>query len=304
MDMDLTRDQGYISYFNSFNNWIASSKPKLLLIFTILIVLFYLVMSGSSSPNTSISNLSPSVNQIGNLMSNTPNAPSANMSPSNGMLSLVEVFLWAIFLILILVNGMQYFFNMDIRTVIKNIFTRHPEIDIVVDHEKQDKIPVPEITYEKQVFHIPDNKYTYNDARAVCKAYGSRLASYKEVEDAYNRGAEWCGYGWSKDQLVLYPTQESTYKKLQKKPGYEHACGRPGVNGGFIANPKAKFGINCYGYKPEMTSIEQEMMEEVSPIPKTMKDIRFENKVRKYRSKLDEILVSPFNYKNWSESLL
>jgi hypothetical protein len=220
MDMDLTRDQGYISYFNSFNNWIASSKPKLLLIFTILIVLFYLVMSGSSSPNTSISNLSPSVNQIGNLMSNTPNAPSANMSPSNGMLSLVEVFLWAIFLILILVNGMQYFFNMDIRTVIKNIFTRHPEIDIVVDHEKQDKIPVPEITYEKQVFHIPDNKYTYNDARAVCKAYGSRLASYKEVEDAYNRGAEWCGYGWSKDQLVLYPTQESTYKKLQKKPGY------------------------------------------------------------------------------------
>lgn len=302
--MDITRDQGYISYFNDLNSRIASAKPTMLIVLTVIIVLFYFVTSsgvGGSATTTVGATVSPTMNQVGTMMG-TMTPPRS--SSGDGMLSLVEIFLWTVFMILIMVNGLQYFFHLDIKTAIKNILTRNPEVDIIVDEEKQKRIPVPEITYEKQVFHIPENEYSYNDARAVCKAYGSRLASYKEVEDAYNRGAEWCGYGWSKDQLVLYPTQEETYKKLQKKPGYEHACGRPGINGGYIANPEAKFGINCYGYKPEMTATEQRMMEEVSPIPKTMKDIKFENKVRKYRTKLDEIMVSPFNYKNWSESLL
>ena len=29
----------------------------------------------------------------------------------------------------------------------------------------------------------------------------------------------------------------------------KHACGRPGINGGFIDNPYIKFGANCYGVK-------------------------------------------------------
>lgn len=299
--MDLTRDQGYISYFNNLNTRIASAKPTILIVLTVVIILFYFVMSsGLGGSGTINGSISPTVNQMGSIMGTM--TPTRNSS--NGMLTLVEVFLWSVFMILVLVNGLQYFFHLDIKTAIKNLFSPNPEIDIIVDEEKQEKIPVPEITYEKQVFYVPENEYTYDDARAVCKAYGSRLATYKEVEDAYNNGAEWCGYGWSKDQLALYPTQEETYNKLQNKKGYKHACGRPGVNGGYIANPNAKFGINCYGYKPQMTSTEQRMMEEISPIPKTMKDLKFENKVRKYRTKLDQILVSPFNYKNWSESLL
>ena len=28
-------------------------------------------------------------------------------------------------------------------------------------------------------------------------------------------------------------------------------CGRPGVNGGYFDNPNIKFGVNCYGQKPD-----------------------------------------------------
>ena len=68
---------------------------------------------------------------------------------------------------------------------------------------------------EKQVFHVPSNIYTYDNAGALCNAYGAQLASYDQIEDAYNSGAEWCNYGWSKDQMAYYPTQKSTYEKLK-----------------------------------------------------------------------------------------
>ena len=60
-------------------------------------------------------------------------------------------------------------------------------------------------------------------------------------------------YGWSDNQMALFPTQKSTYDKLQEVQGRENDCGRPGVNGGYIENPNVKFGINCYGVKPEIT---------------------------------------------------
>ena len=68
---------------------------------------------------------------------------------------------------------------------------------------------------KNQTYHIPGNKYSFDDAKALCKAYGARLASYKELEDAYKEGAEWCSYGWSDGQMALFPTQMSTWKKLQ-----------------------------------------------------------------------------------------
>lgn len=69
-------------------------------------------------------------------------------------------------------------------------------------------IPAP------QVFNASDNQFTYNEAAAVCKAYGADLAMYSQVEEAYRKGGEWCNYGWSTDQLALYPTQQATYDKL------------------------------------------------------------------------------------------
>ena len=42
-------------------------------------------------------------------------------------------------------------------------------------------------------------------------------------------------------------------KKLQKRKGHKHDCGRPGINGGYIGNTNIKYGVNCYGYKPKIT---------------------------------------------------
>lgn len=159
---------------------------------------------------------------------------------------------------------------------------------------------VPEILLGKQVFNVPGNTYNYQDAKALCSAYGSRLASYKEIESAYENGAEWCNYGWSDGQMALFPTQQKTFDELQKIEGHENDCGRPGVNGGYMENSRLKFGVNCYGYKPQITPEEEHNMATIPHYPKTEKDIAMENRVEYWKSKLSEVIVAPFNYNNWS----
>lgn len=223
-------------------------------------------------------------------------------SVSNSGSGTLAVILISFFIILVLINGFQYFFGVDIIAKLKNLFTGTPEIDITVDTSRVNaaKAPVPEILIRPQVFNIPENNYIYSDAKALCSAYGARLATYKEIEEAYNDGGEWCNYGWSDGQMALFPTQQKTYNELQKIEGHENDCGRPGVNGGYIANPKLKFGVNCYGYKPRMTSTEEELMATKPIYPKTAKDIAMENRVNYWKDKLSEILVSPFNHNSWS----
>ena len=218
----------------------------------------------------------------------------------------MEVLLWGVFILLILLNGMSYIFNMDVTASIKNLFSKTPEIDIVVDPEDivgndtSEPSVVPEIKVKKQVFHIPDNKYDYENSKAICQAYGGRLATWKELSDAYDKGADWCGYGWSDGQMALYPTQYDKWKHLQTIDGHENDCGRPGINGGYIDNPNVKFGINCYGYKPKMNKDEADAMNNSSLYPKTQKELDFEKRVDYWKNKIPKILVSPFNNDNWS----
>ena len=116
-----------------------------------------------------------------------------------------------------------------------------------------------------------------------------------------NGGAEWCNYGWSADQLALFPTQKATYNNLQNIPGHKNDCGRAGINGGYIANPNVRFGVNCYGNKPRITPEEDELMKTESPYPVTEQDIAFQKKIDHLKNNLDQILVSPFNHNMWSE---
>jgi hypothetical protein len=227
-------------------------------------------------------------------------------APEYSMLeNIITILLLFIFLVLIGIYAMQYFYGIDIVAKIKNIFTNHPEIEIKVEQEpeKKDAIDndVSQIMKKPQVFNIPENNYIYGDAQAVCKAYGARLATYKEVEEAYNKGAEWCNYGWSEGQMALFPTQQQTFDELQKIEGHENDCGRPGVNGGFIDNPKLRYGVNCYGYKPRINKVEKELMETSSIYPKTEKDIAMDERVEYWKDRLSEIIVSPFNHDKWSK---
>jgi hypothetical protein len=102
---------------------------------------------------------------------------------------------------------------------------------------------------KKEVFHIANQDYTFEQAKCKCESYNAKLATYDQLVDAYNNGAEWCTYGWSSGQKAYYPTQKCNWEK--KSPEERLKCGNPGLNGGFFADPYLKFGVNCYGKKPK-----------------------------------------------------
>ena len=77
---------------------------------------------------------------------------------------------------------------------------------------------------QEEVFNISNNLYTYEEAPYVCQALGGRLASYDEIEESYNKGGEWCNYGWSQDQMAYFPTQKETWNLLQSNEDYKNAC--------------------------------------------------------------------------------
>ena len=229
------------------------------------------------------------------------NRANVNEEPRSVWISVLYIFLCAVFIVLLTIVMFKYMFDINIVVKLSDLFKTEPKIDIVVNqNETSEDKPKPELFRKKQVFNIPGNEYTYDQANSLCKAYESRLATYDEIEDSYNNGAEWCNYGWSENQLALFPTQKSTYNNLQTIKGHENDCGRSGVNGGFIDNPNIKYGVNCYGYKPKITPEESDLMSSTTPYPQNKKDIEFQNNIDYWKNKLNEILVSPFNYKNWS----
>jgi preprotein translocase subunit SecG len=273
--------------YSFINSLLSNPSVIIILIVVILIyILIFMYLGESGTSSSSFSSIAPT-----------------SSSTESGSATSISIMVAAIFIILVTINGLQYFFGVDIVASLKNILTGNPEVDITVDTSRKDaaKAPVPEILLRPQVFNIPENDYVYPDAKALCTAYGARLATYKEVEDAYNKGAEWCNYGWSEGQMALFPTQQKTFDELQKIEGHENDCGRPGVNGGYISNPALRFGVNCYGYKPRMTEEEEDLMATQPIYPKTEKDIAMENRVNYWKDKLTEILVSPFNHTTWSK---
>jgi hypothetical protein len=154
----------------------------------------------------------------------------------------------------------------------------------------------------KEVFHIMDNKYAYEDAEPLCKAYGAELATYEQVKDAWKKGADWCSYGWVKGQAAVYPTSDETWKKLQQGPDdQKSACGLPGVNGGYFDNEGLRFGVNCYGEKPVQSAADAAAISRGDAVPKTRSVLEYEKKIAKFRAKRVETPVAPFNDGAWSQ---
>ena len=267
------------------NNYLHKGNPIVLFTLTVVLLAYYFLFR-SISPQTQIQPIAP-----------TPGT------------SLLEILMWGMFIFLVLINGVQYFFSIDAKTAVKNLFSEKPEVEITVyDDEKIDSKPVLDMD---EVFHVPKNIYNFDQAKALCKAYDSRLATFEEVQKAYQDGAEWCTYGWSEGQHALYPTQMKTWKKLNgigakrgeenKYKGHEHDCGRPGINGGYIKNENVKFGVNCFGAKPAIRPEEESIMGETQPqIPLSKEEKEKNKQVEFYKKHIPDIMISPYNYDNWS----
>ena len=263
----------------------ATTRIIILLAFVVITILYYMLFSSLGKGN-------------GGGVGDSPGSGSGAGGETTGKRTL-EVILWSIFVILIIINGFQYFFNVNFTASIQDIFTDKPKIDLSIQEPPSENV-VPELKIKKEVYNIPSNNYTYDDSKAICQAYGGKLATYNQIEESYSKGAEWCNYGWSDGQMALFPTQQKTWDKLQTIEDHENDCGRPGVNGGKINNPNARFGVNCYGFKPIITPAEQDNMKNMPIYPVSMKDLELQKKLDYWKKRVPEILLSPFNKNSWS----
>lgn len=147
----------------------------------------------------------------------------------------------------------------------------------------------------KEVFNVATNDYTYYDAEPLCKALGAELANYNQVQKSWEKGADWCNYGWVKGQMAVYPTQKETYEQIQNGPSDQRgSCGTVGVNGGYFDNPELKLGVNCYGNKPDQSTHNQPSS------PKTPDELEELDKINKYRQESGNLPINPYNKKKWS----
>lgn len=216
-------------------------------------------------------------------------------------ITIIEGISWVLFIVIVIVDFFKYFLKIPIMDILSFLF----------GWEKTDLKPVVEVkgnvvpTQPNEVFNISNNLYTYDDAQAICSSYDAKLATYDQIEEAYNDGAEWCSYGWSDNQMIYFPTQKATWDKLQKTKKHKNNCGRPGVNGGYIANPYLKFGVNCYGKKPKANDNDLARMRANKDyvFPKTEEDLALEKKIKYWKDNADKLLkVNSFNTNKWFEN--
>jgi hypothetical protein len=200
--------------------------------------------------------------------------------------SALEWILLLCFLCIIGVIGTQYFLGVELTTTLSSFFSK-PEVnvDIVTDKPKdvdpqEDNDPSKDSkSAGPETYHI-QGQFDYSMAKSVCKAYDATLANLTQMKEAYDKGAEWCQYGWSEDGMVLYPTQEDSWKLYQKEK--KDKCGIPGINGGYNSRTRQRLGVNCYGVKPSGVMPLYPSPVEKPNLPKQGK-------------------ISPFNYKAWSQ---
>jgi len=216
-------------------------------------------------------------------------------------ISLIENFAWITFSLLLFVSFFKYVLGVsiidDISTWVSNWWNGLPQTSPTptVDISNND-------VQKSEVFNVSNNLYTYDDAKSICSSYGAQLANYDQIETAYQQGGEWCNYGWSDGQMIFFPTQKSTWQKLQQDDKTKNNCGRPGINGGYIANPYVKFGVNCYGKKPKPTDKNLAMMKAQAIVPKNTNDVALDKKVKFWKENADKILnINSFNNNKWSE---
>lgn len=224
-------------------------------------------------------------------------------------ISLLETVAWTLLVVTLFIDFFKYVFDISFTDFFNHLKSQFASPEETPDRENTEVAPV--VTEKKEVYNVSNNLYTFEDAKAVCKALDSELATYEQVEAAYNNGAEWCNYGWSSGQMALFPTQKSTWNMLQKlddgvtdedeKRG--NNCGRPGVNGGYIGNPYVKFGVNCYGKKPAATETDLNHMRarKDQPYPQTRAERALEEKIKHWKENKNKFLqLNSYNTEKWN----
>jgi len=280
-----TTDSFLLNGFSNFTDFI--NKPSSIVTVSLFLLVFYIIVYLFRVPMTS------------------------EIKPF--FISMIESLAWLMFIIIVIVDFFKYILGIPIEKMFSELWNNLPDSHSVKDssnnivkdnsnniHKKIDNSN--NIIANDEVFNISNNLYTYDDSQAICAAYGAKLATYDQIEDAYDNGAEWCNYGWSDGQMIFFPTQKSTWQQLQKDEKRKNNCGRPGVNGGYIDNPYVKFGVNCFGKKPQPSNADLERMKAQNVLPKTQQDEVLNAKVQYWKDNASKLLkLNSYNKNKWSE---
>lgn len=224
----------------------------------------------------------------------TTNAPTDDTTGSS---SILEILIMLALFLLVIYFLYQVWVYYNTPCVFRKDFSQYMmdgfDSPCVFNKHPSDPVAKP-LVGKKEVFNISDQVYTYEQAQCKCDAYGGKLATYSQVVDSYNKGAEWCNYGWSKGQKAYYPAQACSDKDKTGKDKKKH-CGKPGINGGnFPAS--MKFGVNCYGIKPK-----GEIVRKITPKCKVEDNFCKLPKNFRASNRLDRDNVSSFNKTQWHE---
>lgn len=162
---------------------------------------------------------------------------------------------------------------------------------------------------EKEVFLIYGS-FTYLEAKEICKLYKGTLATFEQLQDAFNNGANWCHWGWLNDETVAYPIQEEYWNNIEKiHKGY---CGpTAGINRIKNINLLQKFSINCFGIKPKQTKKDKENEKKLElninkydslteQIRKCKKEKQIERQKELVSKLKKNVVILSFNKKKWS----
>lgn len=214
---------------------------------------------------------------------------------------LFVIFLISLIVLFVATNGNQTKTIVQSIKEISDFILRALIVDREVD-EVEDKKSIPDARVEKEeVFHVPNQLFTYEEAKLFCKQLGVRMANLNDLKRAYLKGASWMTMGWTDNQLGLYILQPRTVRRYPE-------AGNVGINGGYFENAKLRMGINCYGVKPKpdpkRIEIAYSDLQEVDGASPFERESTTNEAVADYMAQLKsgDIVISPWNTNKWSVS--
>ena len=119
---------------------------------------------------------------------------------------------------------------------IVDVATDSQYVYILYQTDENVVVPVPSAP---EVFAVGDSyQYTQEQANGVCQQYNSTVATLGQLEDAQQKGADWCFTAWVSDSPeAKYPISTTVIPGCASAPGIQ------------TYNPGTA-GVNCYGPKP------------------------------------------------------
>ena len=110
MDINFNSVTGIPSNAYDWTNKVSSNPAVLAFLIAVIVVYYILFASLGSAGESAI----------------------GEASPGGGGLGALEVLMWGLFVVLVLTNGLQYFFNINLTASIKKLFSDEPQIDLKV----------------------------------------------------------------------------------------------------------------------------------------------------------------------------